>query len=768
MTATPKQGFALIGWTCDVAQKQTITVSAETAQNCQPQFGADDDNDGIANVVEDAGPNAGDADHDGIPDSQQTSQTAPTGDNTTEPDLANVTPPAQNPSSSQSVSSQDQGSTTVTPRPGSGASSSFQQGGSATHPDSVSTGNQPSSSSQPISSQEEMDVTGANAASETRPSSSSQSVEEKSERKSLVVTLKEHETLKMTLGEGQGVLFIKAIPDPALVLVDAWKPFGNGEGELILTGRQVGETEMIVNDSRSSQQVTLYIKVIANDSVSEVKPVEPITSDAETGTLNQILKVGQSVALTLNNGTGIASISEIPDSRLISLEAWTPLGEGAVKFMLTGRNVGNTKLVITDTATKPHKTILNITVIEGEASQVTTQATGDTTNQGEQNTGSDQQPTDVTLIPNGPIQGETPAVTEGGLTTGGVTIIDDEIMTDDEAIIDDETIPPQDTVVKPATDSNLEAPKPDCDDMNALGFDAEGYSVATQACFTNRVILHEEERPTQRRMLTHTEAQSIDISATITIDPRHVGQAADILIVGLYATLTEHFLFTRDFINWAMWDGQINTIPVARYYPQLPEKIEFFIYDGPVAPGEFMLIVAYRLKTGTIIHNRLSPLHFWVGNSASIDGRIESPKTPISNDINARSFFETIVYQSDGTRSHKPSFAYHDNLKLSTWLRVDSRHVGQQADIIVIALHQFDKQQTVYSFDGSRWQIDELDSLTAVDTYYDQLPAQLEIPVALNTLAVKGGKLTVYVGYRLADGVIVFNGIAPLQLLVNE
>ncbi|EDN72944.1 hypothetical protein BGS_0065 [Beggiatoa sp. SS] len=298
MTATPKQGFALIGWTCDVAQKQTITVSAETAQNCQPQFGADDDNDGIANVVEDAGPNAGDADHDGIPDSQQTSQTAPTGDNTTEPDLTNVTPPAQNPSSSQSVSSQDQGSTTVTPRPGSGASSSFQQGGSATHPDSVSTGNQPSSSSQPISSQEEMDVTGANAASETRPSSSSQSVEEKSERKSLVVTLKEHETLKMTLGEGQGVLFIKAIPDPALVLVDAWKPFGNGEGELILTGRQVGETEMIVNDSRSSQQVTLYIKVIANDSVSEVKPVEPITSDAETGTLNQILKVGQSVALT--------------------------------------------------------------------------------------------------------------------------------------------------------------------------------------------------------------------------------------------------------------------------------------------------------------------------------------------------------------------------------------------------------------------------------------------------------------------------------------
>ncbi|MEK8021383.1 MAG: hypothetical protein VSS75_031290, partial [Candidatus Parabeggiatoa sp.] len=739
---------------------------AETAQNCQPQFGADDDNDGIANVVEDAGPNAGDADHDGIPDSQQTSQTAPTGDNTTEADLTNVTPPAQNPSSSQSVSSQDQGSTTVTPRPSSGASSSFQQGGSATHPDSVSTGNQPSSSSQPISSQEEMDVTGANAASETRPSSSSQSVEGKP--KSLVVTLKEHETLKMTLGEGQGVLFIKAIPDPALVLVDAWKPFGNGEGELILTGRQVGETEMIVNDSRSSQQVTLYIKVIANDSVSEAKPVEPITSDAETGTLNQILKVGQSVALTLNNGTGIASISEIPDSRLISLEAWTPLGEGAVKFMLTGRNLGNTKLVITDTATPPHKTTLNITVIEGEASQVTTQPTGDTTNQGEQNTGSDQQPTDVTLIPNGPIQGETPAVTEGGLTTGGVTIIDDEIMTDDEAIIDDDTIPPQDTVVKPATDSNLEAPKPDCDDMNALGFDAEGYSVATQACFTNRVILHEEERPTQRRMLTHTEAQSIDISATITIDPRHVGQAADILIIGLYATLTEHLLFTRDFINWAMWDGQINTIPVARYYPQLPEKIEFFIYDGPVAPGEFMLIVAYRLKTGTIIHNRLSPLHFLVGNSASIDGRIESPKTPISNDINARSFFETIIYQSDGTRSHKPSFAYHDNLKLSTWLRVDSRHVGQQADIIVIALHQFDKQQTVYSFDGSMWQVDELDSLTAVDTYYDQLPAQLEIPVALNTLAVKGGKLTVYVGYRLADGVIVFNGIAPLQLLVNE
>jgi len=819
MTATPKPGLALIGWTCDVAQKQTITVSAETAQNCQPQFGADDDNDGIANVVEDAGPNGGDANHDAIPDSQQTSRTTPTGNNTTESDLTNVIPrdSNQNPSDSQSNSD----STTVTPRPGSETSSSARE---STNPNSVSTGNQPSSSSQPMnvtgvnvstgnqpsSSSQPRDVTASE--NENRPSPSSQSIEGKSEPKSLVVTLKEHETLKMTLGEGQGVLFIKTIPDPALVLVDAWKPFGNGEGELIITGREIGETEMIVKDSRSSQQVTLYIKVIADDQLSEAKTVdpitsdaetktvEPITSDAETETLNQIMKVGQSVALSLNNRTGLVSISEIPDSRLVSLEAWTPLGEGAVKFMLTGRNVGNTKLVITDTG--HHKTTLNITVvgddmnqvttqasgdstnltvIEGDTSQVTTQATGDSTNltviegdtsqvttqasgntinQGEQNNSitTGLQPTDVTLIP----KRQTPvtAVTETGATSGGVTILDDEAITDDDAITDDQA----DTMSKP--DSS--PPKPDCDEMNALGFDAKGHSVATHACFTNRVLI-DDELASQRSMLTHTEAQSIDISATITIEPRHVGQAADILIVGLYATLTEHFLFTRDFIHWGMWDGQINTIPAARYYPQLPEKIEFFIYDGPIAPGEFMLIVAYRLKDGTIIHNRLSPLHFFVGNSASIDRRIESAKTPTSNDIKATSFFETIVYQSDGTRSHKTRFAYHDNLKFSTRVRVDSRHVGLKADIIVMAKHQLDKQQTVYSFDGSRWQAwtNDLDSLTAVEVY-EQLPTQLEIPVALETLAVKGGELTVYVGYRLDDGVIVFNGVAPLQFLVND
>jgi hypothetical protein len=769
MTATPKQGFALIGWTCDVAQKQTIIVSAETAQNCLPQFGADDDNDGIANVVEEAG--RGDANDQAMPDTQQTrpNKTTTTGDNNTETDLTNVIPRDSNQNPSDSQTNSESNSTTVIP------GSSISSTPSATKPANVNTGNQPSSQPMNVTSSE----------SET----SSQTIEGKSEPKSLVVTLKEHETLKMTLGEGQGVLFIKAIPDPALVLVDAWKPFGNGEGELIITGVVVGETEMIVKDSRSSQQVTLYIKVIANDQLSEAKTVdpiisdaetktvEPITSDAETETLNQILKVGQSVALTLNNRTGLVSISEIPDSRLVSLEAWTPLGEGAVKFMLTGRNVGNTKLVITDTP--PHKTILNITVIEGDTSQVTTQATGDSTNpvisypltvindnttQGSKQatvTGDTTNPVisvPLSVINEDTTQGRKQAtVTETGATSGGAKIIDDDAITDNEAITDDQA----DTMSKP--DSS--PPKPDCDEMNALGFDAQGHSVATQACFTNRVLIDEEELASQRSMLTHTEAQSIDISATITIDPRHVGQAADILLVGLYATITEHFLFSRDFIHWEMWDGQINTIPAARYYPQLPEKIEFFIYDGPIAPGEFMLIVAYRLKNGTIIHNRLSPLHFFVGNSASIDRRIESAKTPTSNDINATCFFETIVYQSDGTRSHKTRFAYHDNLKFSTWVRVDSRHVGLKADIIVMAIHQLDKQQTVYSFDGSRWQADELDSLTAVEVY-EQLPAQLEIP--LETLAVKAGEVTVYVGYRLADGVIVFNGVAPLHFLVND
>jgi len=103
---------------------------------------------------------------------------------------------------------------------------------------------------------------------------------------------------------------------------------------------------------------------------------------------------------------------------------------------------------------------------------------------------------------------------------------------------------------------------------------------------------------------------------TLTVDPKHVGLAADILIVAFYdkADSQETQFLLRDAQEWVTWDGaDISGLPAAAHYQGAKQK-EILIYEGDLShlPGEFKVLVGYRLKEGSVIFNGKRPLHFFV------------------------------------------------------------------------------------------------------------------------------------------------------------
>ncbi|NJO15775.1 MAG: cadherin-like domain-containing protein [Thioploca sp.] len=339
------------------------------------------------------------------------------------------------------------------------------------------------------------------------------------------------DTTTFTLNTGPGELFIKEMPDSSLVSVDRWQSL-NGNMELSLTGLSTGDTQMTLSDSASSQQAILHITVIAttNHSVDTTLPL----TEKEVKTLQTVMQIGQNIDLAVMGGQGSLAITQLPNSSLVSLTNWQNQTNGIAHFTLTGLDIGNTNLVITDEATPPQKTNVNISILAADNNNL---------------------------------------VVEPTITCQGDT----------------------------------------------LGIDLQNRP--NQACFIDKVISLGDLR-SSAHVFTPIEAQNARVSVTVLISPNDVGQAAKILLVGRHTNLNgETNLYirddSRDKHSWQKWNGQIEQIPSSQYYPQLPEIIDVFIYEGDLSamPGEFTVFVGYQLSNGIIIYNGLKPIHFWVGNN---------------------------------------------------------------------------------------------------------------------------------------------------------
>jgi hypothetical protein len=445
------------------------------------------------------------------------------------------------------------------------------------------------------------------------------------------------------------------------------------------------------------------------------------------------LKVGQTLSVTVAGGKGELAISEIPNSAFVSLDAWIPLGEtGTGEITMTGRSVGNTKAVITDRAIPPHQTIINIKVIKDEmGNPATTGGANSTTS-----------PAKASSPPNNGAGLEASA----GITWGGKPIIGGD-STIDKAVCD----------------------------KSAWGINAQGEHIEKPACFVGKVSLGDHRQP-NHRMFSPTEAQTIKVAATIIVAPEHVGQAADILLVGVRTRLTDEDRYTRDGEKWKRWNDRVSDLPVAHYYYQLPAIIEVPIYEGDLsfAPGEYTAFVGYRLKNGTIVYNGADPIHFYLGNAVSIDSSKASSYQGEVEGGSTATYFEPFTHNGRTDAAAKVgnslSFANAEAIIASTFMRVDMKDVGQPADILIAATYfpvPAGSDTISYNRAGILWQqwFGDLKTLQPAQHYY-QLPATLEIPIYLGSLASMPGHFDVWVGYRLSSGMIVYNGLDPVRLTV--
>jgi len=152
-------------------------------------------------------------------------------------------------------------------------------------------------------------------------------------------------------------------------------------------------------------------------------------------------------------------------------------------------------------------------------------------------------------------------------------------------------------------------------ERQGLRINTRGKIADSQACFTGQIrssgkLQHNDVRLSQK------QAQNVHLTMTLTVDPKHVGLAADILIVAFYdkADSQETQFLLRDAQEWVTWDGaDISGLPAAAHYQGAKQK-EILIYEGDLShlPGEFKVLVGYRLKEGSVIFNGKRPLHFFV------------------------------------------------------------------------------------------------------------------------------------------------------------
>ena len=333
---------------------------------------------------------------------------------------------------------------------------------------------------------------------------------------------------------------------------------------------------------------------------------------------------------------------------------------------------------------------------------------------------------------------------------------------------------------------------------NGFAIDAQDMSTLEQpanspSCFAPQISVGGADVSTAQpnhAALVSSVATAVNLSGTLTVAPEDIGKPADILMVGMYSTLAgelgkanwewplgEHFipqitgaLYTRAGETWIFWDGQLSSIPSAEKVSQLPETLEVPVFEGDLsaAPGEFFAYLGYRLEDDTIHYNGVEPLHFSVGNAASVDTRNSSTLNFTNNEVQATSYFQPFVRNSQGQVGNHLTVMESDTLEVSSLIRVDSRHVGQAAEILITATYQphFGSQVT-YTRNGDFWEIwdGQLDSLPSAK-YYSELPNTQEVSVYQGSLTGMPGNWIVTVGYRLNGGVLVFNGLEPIYVTV--
>jgi hypothetical protein len=137
------------------------------------------------------------------------------------------------------------------------------------------------------------------------------------------------------------------------------------------------------------------------------------------------------------------------------------------------------------------------------------------------------------------------------------------------------------------------------------GIDKSGTLLETETSYFGGTSVNGGEYQTD---VDITLFESVAITGLMEIEPQHIGQIADILIVGGYTAdvpeAVEQFFMLDTADNILRWDVDITTLQSAQQNVVLTEKQVVDIFIGHfVATGKLRVYFAYRLADGTVIFN---------------------------------------------------------------------------------------------------------------------------------------------------------------------
>jgi hypothetical protein len=104
------------------------------------------------------------------------------------------------------------------------------------------------------------------------------------------------------------------------------------------------------------------------------------------------------------------------------------------------------------------------------------------------------------------------------------------------------------------------------------------------------------------------------------------------------------------------------------------------------------------------------------------------------------------------------------NVRLSMRVWIAPEHVGETAEFLIIALHNADSQLFQFTRDEQRWTLWN-NQLTSAQ-YHPQLPEIVDVFIFVGDLSTLPGDYTIYLGYRLNDDTIIYNGAEPLHFFI--
>jgi hypothetical protein len=216
-----------------------------------------------------------------------------------------------------------------------------------------------------------------------------------------------------------------------------------------------------------------------------------------------------------------------------------------------------------------------------------------------------------------------------------------------------------------------------------------------------------------------------------------------------------------------------NNSKVGGYFQYVLLAKNTYIYNGYLK-GEIIgdadapaLLENLTVKDGSLLDNVIIGRDVKLGKTVSLGAGVQFfiqavGMDEFGNSVDNQTYFLGEIRTQTGR--HPNDVKVFSPVKIRSQLFVDPEHLGQSAALLMVGYHQSVTHQTIaYMRVGDHWRIwdGELSHLEPA-LQYESLPEEMKVIIFEGDLS--GGKLTIFVGYRLDNQTLIFNGNSPIIL----